>query len=168
MMNSDCARRGPDGNRVRVRRTMDSICGNATLTIEKPNAGPKFCGGSLWHDYPMSGTIGAKTKLGVNDARDSSRNSVSGAWGDDGAGDVVGNDQEIVIETTLPHELKIKVRGWGGVGIWRYRKHFGFEYDGQSWTEETIEESRAHCVQTVALGTAENRNRYKHGWDFYR
>lgn len=109
-------------------------------------------------------TIGAKTKLRVNGVFDSNNNPIGGTWGDESAGDIISDDQEILIKADpLPQEVKIVVKGWGGSGIWKYRKHFHFSYDTQTWKDDTGDESVAHCKETLRLSAAEKRNRYKHG-----
>jgi len=116
----------------------------------------------------MPGTIGAKTKMRVYGIWDKTDRELGGSWGGPSdAGDVIGNGQEYILESALPHTLRIVPKKYGGNGIWNYRKKFDMDYNGQNWQDGTRDESGAHCKETVNLSAAENCNRYKFGWNCY-
>lgn len=112
----------------------------------------------------MAGTIGAETKMRVNGLSDRAGHDLGGSWGHESAGDVIWNGEEIILQTQLPHTLRIIPYKYGGNGLWNYRKHFDLDYNGQTWNEEMTDESGPHCKETYRLSAAENGNRYKFGW----
>lgn len=67
-----------------------------------------WCKVDFWHDFNMAGTIGAKTKMRVYGITDRTGKDLGGSWGGPSdAGDVIGNEQEIILESALSHTVSL-------------------------------------------------------------
>lgn len=68
-----------------------------------------WCKVDFWHDFNMAGTIGAETKMRVNGITDRTGKELGGDWGHSTAGDVIWNEQEILLDTALPHTVRFRL-----------------------------------------------------------
>ncbi|KAK6400352.1 hypothetical protein LTR81_024401, partial [Elasticomyces elasticus] len=125
------------------------------------------CGICLWSDSPADAKVAGKTKLRVNDAWDQNGTPIGGAWGNEKAGDIIGDGDEIRIKSKLPKELVITVRPYEGDGHnTNYEKSFHFKYGGQEWNDEDRDKAKPHCDRTQRDTTAHS-GRFKPGWSCF-